>query len=55
MPRASLDKEISQLKNEVLILGSMVEQAMLSAVAALKKGDLAVAQTIYQFRQEYQR
>lgn len=47
MPRASLDKEISQLKNEVLILGSMVEQAMLSAVAALKKGDLAVAQTIY--------
>ncbi len=47
MPRASLDKEISQLKNEVLILGSMVEQAMLSAVAALKKGDLAAAQTIY--------
>lgn len=47
MPRASLDKEISQLKNEVLILGSMVEQAMLSAVAALKKGDFSVAQTIY--------
>ena len=48
MPRASLDKEISQLKNEVLILGSMVEQSMISAVAALKKGDLAAAQTIYQ-------
>jgi phosphate transport system protein len=46
MPRASLDKEISQLKNEVLVLGSMVEQSMLSAVAALKKGDLAAAQTI---------
>jgi phosphate transport system protein len=47
MPRASLDKEITQLKNEVLILGSMVEQSMISAVAALKKGDLAAAQTIY--------
>jgi phosphate transport system protein len=47
MPRASLDNEISQLKNEVLILGSMVEQSMLSAIAALKKGDLASAQTIY--------
>ena len=47
MPRASLDNEISQLKNEVLILGSMVEQSMHSAVAALKKGDLASAQTIY--------
>ena len=47
MPRASLDNEISQLKNEILILGSMVEQSMHSAVAALKKGDLASAQTIY--------
>jgi len=47
MPRASLDNEISQLKNEVLILGSMVEQSMLSAVAALKTGDLVSAQTIY--------
>ena len=47
MPRASLDNEISQLKNEVLILGSMVEQSMHSAVAALKKGDLVSAQTIY--------
>jgi phosphate transport system protein len=47
MPRASLDNEITQLKNEILILGSMVEQAMLSAVAALKKGDLAAAESIY--------
>jgi phosphate transport system protein len=47
MPRASLDNEISQLKNEVLILGSMVEQSMLSAVAALKKGDLVSAQSVY--------
>jgi len=47
MPRASLDSEISQLKNEVLILGSMVEQSMYSAVAALKKGDLQSAQIIY--------
>jgi len=47
MPRASLDNEISQLKNEILILGSMVEHSMLSAVTALKKGDLAAAETIY--------
>ena len=47
MPRASLDNEISQLKNEILILGSMVEHSMLSAVAALKKGDLASAESIY--------
>jgi phosphate transport system protein len=47
MPRSSLDNEISQLKNEVLILGNMVEKSMLSAVAALKKGDLSSAQTIY--------
>jgi phosphate transport system protein len=47
MPRASLDKEISQLKSEVMILGNMVEQSMLSAVAALKKGDLVSAKAIY--------
>jgi phosphate transport system protein len=52
MPRASLDNEISQLKNEVLILGSMVEQSMLSAIAALKKGDLASAQAIYRSDKE---
>ena len=47
MPRLTLENDISQLKNEVLILGSMVEQSMLSAVATLRKRDLAAAETIY--------
>jgi len=47
MPRLTLENDISQLKNEVLILGSMVERSMLSAVAALRKRDLTAAQTIY--------
>nr|MBN2678456.1 phosphate signaling complex protein PhoU [Anaerolineaceae bacterium] len=47
MPRSGLDNEIFILKNEVLILGSMVEQSMISAVTALKKGDLLSAHTIY--------
>lgn len=47
MPRLTLDKDIAQLKEEVLVLGSMVEQSMLSAVAALRKRDLPLAQTTY--------
>ncbi len=47
MPRLTLENDISQLKNEVMILGSMVEKSMLSAVTALRKRDLASAQTVY--------
>jgi phosphate transport system protein len=47
MPRETLDKDIAQLMDEVLILGSMVEQSMLSAVAALRKRDLTAAHAIY--------
>jgi len=47
MPRLTLENDIRQLKNEVLILGSMVEHSMLSAVAALRKRDLNSAQTTY--------
>jgi len=46
MPRQTLDREISQLQDEVLLLGSMVEQAMLNAVEALKLRDVKAARII---------
>jgi phosphate transport system protein len=47
MPRQTLDREIHHLQDEVLLLGSMVEQAMLNAVDALKRRDLDAARRIY--------
>jgi phosphate transport system protein len=47
MPRQTLDREIHHLQDEVLLLGSMVEQAMLNAVDALKRRDLQAARQIY--------
>ncbi len=41
MVRKTFENEIQQLKDEILLLGSMVEQATLDAVEALKKRDLA--------------
>ena len=47
MPRDTLDRQLQHLKDEVLLLGSMVEQAMLAAVDALKRRDQASARQIY--------
>lgn len=47
MPRDTLDRQIHQMQDEVLLLGSMVEQAMLAAVDGLQKRDLAAARRIY--------
>jgi phosphate transport system protein len=47
MPRATLDRQIHQLQEEVLLLGSMVEQALLNSVDALKRRDLAAAKRIF--------
>ncbi|GAB4495347.1 MAG: phosphate signaling complex protein PhoU [Anaerolineales bacterium] len=44
--RKTFDQEIRQLKDEILILGSMVEQAMLDAVEALKKRDMRWSEQI---------
>ncbi len=44
MLRKTFEQEIQQLKDDILILGSMVEQSLLEAVDALKKRDLASAQ-----------
>jgi phosphate transport system protein len=38
--------EIQELKDEIIILGSLVEQAMLDSVEALKKRDLAMSQKV---------
>lgn len=47
MPREILDKQTHQILDDVLVLGSMVEQAILGSVDALKRRDLASAQQIY--------
>ncbi len=47
MTRERLDKQLQQLRNDVLFLGSMVEQATLEAVDALKRRDIAKARELY--------
>jgi phosphate transport system protein len=47
MPRQTLDREIHHLQDEVLLLGSMVEQAMLNAIDALKRRDIEAAYRVY--------
>lgn len=48
MPRETLDRQIQHLRDEVLLLGSMVEQAMLSSVEALKRRDQVTSKRIFQ-------
>lgn len=47
MPRATLDKQINLLQDEVLMLGSMVESAILGSVDSLKKRDKALSRHIF--------
>jgi phosphate transport system protein len=47
MPRETLDRQMHQLQDEVLLLGSMVEQAMLASVEALLRRDVAAAKRIF--------
>jgi len=46
MLRKLFDQEIRNTKDEIVILGSMVEQAVLAAAAALKQHNLRAAQQI---------
>lgn len=46
MVRKTFENEIQQLKDEILVLGSMVEQATLDAVEAMKKRDIAWSERI---------
>jgi phosphate transport system protein len=47
MTRERLDAQLAQHRNDVLFIGSMVEQATLAAVDALKRRDVAAAKRIY--------
>jgi phosphate transport system protein len=47
-PRETLDRNLKKLMDDVLVLGSMVEQALIKSVDALKRQDLNLAQRIYE-------
>jgi phosphate transport system protein len=46
MIRKTFESEIQQVKDEVILLGSMVEQAIFGSVEALKKRDIKAAEKI---------
>ncbi len=46
MPRETLDRQIHQLQDEILLLGSMVEQANIGAMDALKRRDVRSARRV---------
>ena len=47
MPRESLDRKIQHLRDEILLLDSMIENAVIQSVEALKNQDLDLAHQIY--------
>jgi phosphate transport system protein len=47
MPRQTFEAEMQQVKDNVLLLGSMVEQALLDSVEALKKRDIKAAEKVF--------
>lgn len=47
MSRFTLDQEIKLVQDEMLLLGSLAEQAVLNAVDALRRRDVAAAKSIY--------
>jgi phosphate transport system protein len=52
MLRKTFETELQQVKDNVLMLGSMAEQAILDSVEALKKRDLKASQKILGFDSE---
>jgi phosphate transport system protein len=50
--RKAFEEEIQQIKDNILVLGSMVEQAVLDSVEQLKKRDVAASQALYDADQE---
>ena len=52
MLRKTFESELQQVKDNVLMLGSMAEQAILDSVEALKKRDLKAAEKILEFDRE---
>ena len=47
MPRETLDRKILALRDEIIVLSSMVENAIIESVEALRKQDLKTARRIY--------
>jgi phosphate transport system protein len=47
MLRKTFESEIQQVKDDVLLLGSMVEKALLDSVEALKKRDFKAAEKVF--------
>ncbi len=47
MLRKTFETEMQQVKDEILVLGSMVEQALLDSVEALKKRDIKAAEKVF--------
>src|SRR5688500_18183620 len=52
MLRKTFENEIQQVKDDVLVLGSMVEKAIIDSVEALKKRDIKASETIFEKDQE---
>jgi phosphate transport system protein len=52
MLRKTFETELQQVKDNVLVLGSMVEQSVLDSVEALKKRDLKASEKILEFDRE---
>ena len=48
MPRQTFDRQIHHLQDEVLLLGSMVEQALLQSADMLKRRDIPASQRLIQ-------
>ena len=48
MIRKTFENELQQVKDEILVLGSMVEQAVSDSMDALKKRDLKASERIYE-------
>ena len=47
MTREAFDRQLQSLRDEILVLGSMVEDAIIESVNALKHRDLKKSKTIY--------
>jgi phosphate transport system protein len=46
-PRETFDRQLQQLLDELLVMGSMVEHAVIESVDSLKRRDLAASKKIY--------
>jgi phosphate transport system protein len=47
-PRETFDRQLQQLLDELLVMGSMVEHAVIESVDSLKRRDLAASKKIYE-------